>query len=443
VAGSELARAFQANADALQNLGAMQAQMLQALGRSDRSEMMLASTQTLNETFRHLTLIQRELLGRLERTADAGKRSGRAVPMLLLGLMAVVVMATYVIVDVAQQAIDKNDPRVITEHALATLQQERAEAGKSSDAEATRVREELRAEEEKRRGLEAQLTRERDERDAVQREATLKETELAGLRHQFTTAQNEALKVPSLESEIRDLASKVAVGEPRMRSLQEELEEQRRENSRLRKKIAGGRLGFPEDDAATEPEPAAAKPGATTPHAFPPPAPDGREPARTPPATGPGAPPAATHTATPTVPPGPAPAPTPPPTRELEGTRDPRTLSDVRSRLNQLFDAAGSKRPEYWQVMRVDAVTQDRLKGVIVNRYDADARLIESVEAREAFVWVERDNRRVMLELRQGERVSGSQRTPLADGKFQTVLAEGEALAQVFAASGLRLIGSR
>jgi hypothetical protein len=93
--------------------------------------------------------------------------------------------------------------------------------------------------------------------------------------------------------------------------------------------------------------------------------------------------------------------------------------------------------------MRVDAVTTDRLKGVIMNRYDAEARLIESVEAREAFVWVERDNRRVMLELRQGERVSGGQRMPLAEGKFQTLLGEGEAISQVFASSGLRLIGSR
>jgi YD repeat-containing protein len=108
-----------------------------------------------------------------------------------------------------------------------------------------------------------------------------------------------------------------------------------------------------------------------------------------------------------------------------------------------MFDAAGSKRPEYWQVMRVDAVTQDRLKGVIMNRYDAEGRLVESVEAREAFVWVERDQRRVMLELRQGESVVEGRRKPLADGKFQTVLGEGEAISQVFAASGLRLIGSR
>ena len=65
--GSELARAFQANAEALQGLGNLQTQLIEALQRSDRSELVLASTQTLNETFRGLSLIQRELLRVLER----------------------------------------------------------------------------------------------------------------------------------------------------------------------------------------------------------------------------------------------------------------------------------------------------------------------------------------------------------------------------------------
>jgi hypothetical protein len=440
-AGAELARAFQANADALGRLGQMQAEMMQALARNDRSEMMLASTQSLNETFRHLTLIQRELLGRLEHGVADTKRAGRAVPLLLLGLMAVVVLATYVIVDVARQAIDRNDPRAITEHAMALMQKEREEAAGDAEADEQRIRAELRSEEDKRRALEAQVDRERDERAEAQREVTLKDTELAGLRHQFTTAQTEALKVPSLESEIRDLASKVAVSEPRTRALQEELDEARRENNRLRKKIAGEALGFPADDPDVErPAPKAPEP-TPPPNAFPPPAPVGatESPAPGPPPNGTVSAPAAPPAATPAAPP----APTPPAARETEGSRDPRVLADVRSRLNRMLDAAGSQRPEYWQVMRVDAVTLDRLKGVIVNRYDADARLIESVEAREAFVWVERDKRRVMLELRQGERVVGAARTPLPDGKFQAVLAEGEALTQVFAASGLRLIGSR
>jgi hypothetical protein len=111
--------------------------------------------------------------------------------------------------------------------------------------------------------------------------------------------------------------------------------------------------------------------------------------------------------------------------------------------LNQLFDAAGNRRPEYWQIMRVDAVTSDRLRGVIVNRYDAEHRQLDSIEAKEALVWVERDKRRVMLELRQGERVVGAQHTPLPDGKHQVVIAEGEAITQVFAASGLKLIAVR
>jgi hypothetical protein len=56
---------------------------------------------------------------------------------------------------------------------------------------------------------------------------------------------------------------------------------------------------------------------------------------------------------------------------------------------------------------------------------------------------VERDKRRVMLELKQGESVVQGRRKPLADGKFQAVIGEGEPISQVFASSGLRLIGSR
>lgn len=421
--GGDLARAFHANAEALRGLGALQAQLLEALQRNDRSELVLASTQGLNESFRHLTLIQRELLGRLERGGEQVQRAGRAVPLLLLGLVAVVVLATYVLVDLGQQFIDRNDPRGLTDHAVARMQEVRDEATRTTSADLERSRAEVAAAEERRQALERQLDQERLEHAQAQRDLGAREAELEGLRRQFGAAQNQALTIPSLESEIKDLTLKVASGEPRLKQLEQDLDEARRENGRLRRRIAGSALGMPDEEVASAP-PAV-------------PAPRAPEPARAPPSA-------------PAAPEGPAPSAVPPPEdaaaprAEAEGgVTDPRVLADVRTRLNQLLEAAGNRRADYWQVMRVDALGRDRLQGVILTRYASDGRVLERIEAREAQVWVERDQRRVVIDVRQGERVVAGQRTALPEGKVQTVVAEGEAITQIFAASGLRLIGSR
>src|SRR5262245_30574070 len=146
----------------------MQADMLQALTRSDRSEMMLASTQTLNDTFRHLMLIQRELLGRLERAEARPPSGGRAVPLLLLGLMAIVVLATYAVLESNRHSQPQEDAAVLTERAIELLRQERADAASVSDGDAKRVKKELEEREERHRALESQLDREREEHLAAQ-----------------------------------------------------------------------------------------------------------------------------------------------------------------------------------------------------------------------------------------------------------------------------------
>ena len=422
-ASSELARAFQANAAALEGLGAMQARMVQALERNDRSEMILASTQTLNETFRHLTTIQRERLARMERGADDTRRASRAVPLLLLGITAVVVFLGYFVIDLLQQSLEKNDPRLYTTAAVETIKEVEQQATAKNEAELQRMKAELAENEDRRRDLERRLDDERAAQAQTQRDLGESRAELDGLRGQMGSAQRQVLTIPTLEGRIRELESEQLTREPRLKRMEEDLEAERRENARLRKKIGSAAIGLPDEEPGAPPFPAPS-PAAPTPAGKPTP-----EPAPTP----------APKEPTPATP-TPAETAKPP---EFEGTRDPRVLNDVRNRLNQMFDAAGNRRPDYWQIMRVDAVASDRLRGVIVHRYDTERRQLESIEAREVLVWVERDARRVMLELRQGERTVGGLRTPLPDGKLQVVLAEGESITQVFAASGLRLIGIR
>lgn len=88
-APNDLVQAFRLNAEALHRLEALQGELARAVQRSDRSELVLQSTQALNETFRGLATIQRSLLERLEAPV-AAKRS-RLVPLAVLGLLVVLV----------------------------------------------------------------------------------------------------------------------------------------------------------------------------------------------------------------------------------------------------------------------------------------------------------------------------------------------------------------
>lgn len=88
-APNDLVQAFRLNAEALHRLEALQGELARAVQRSDRSELVLQSTQALNETFRGLATIQRSLLERLEAPV-AAKRS-RLVPLAVLGLLLVLV----------------------------------------------------------------------------------------------------------------------------------------------------------------------------------------------------------------------------------------------------------------------------------------------------------------------------------------------------------------
>ena len=74
----DLAVAFRTSAEAIDGVRTLQGELVQALKRQDRSELVLRSTEALNESFRNLGAVQRELLERLDRDKKSGP--GRIVP---------------------------------------------------------------------------------------------------------------------------------------------------------------------------------------------------------------------------------------------------------------------------------------------------------------------------------------------------------------------------
>jgi hypothetical protein len=122
--------------------------------------------------------------------------------------------------------------------------------------------------------------------------------------------------------------------------------------------------------------------------------------------------------------------------------RDRGTVEQVRTTLNQLLDGARARRPDSWTLARVDGVAPDRLRGVVAQRLDPSGQVLETVEAREAYFWVDRAARRVQLELVEGVRTVGTQRGEFLKGRMEAVIAEGDA-AMVFARSGLQVLRER
>ncbi len=481
----ELATAFTANAQALEGVGALQVQLLEALKRSDRSELVLASAQGLNDSFRSLGAIQKALLEQLEKLrGPAVAPAGRAVPLLLLGLCAVVMLATWALVGAIRDfGSAQPDARLITEHTAQLLQSGRDEAAEGARHEAQRLQSQVKDGEERVRTLQERLDAEREEGAQHQRELSAKESELDALRRQAAAAQNEALKMMSLENEIKLLSADAALVDPRIRGLERELEEQRRDNTQLRKRIASSEMGYaeaPDPPPSSAPPPGASRPSAPTAVPLPertasggpvvrvtrpldpaePPTVSyegGAEPGPTtvPPAWSPPPSPATAFAPPPPLgaasggdgPPAPASLPGQRPMAaearsEPPSSRDPALVEQVRTTFNTLLEGARARRPDYWTFARVDGVAHDRLRGVVAQRHDSTGRVLETVEAREALVWVDQAAKRVTLELVEGVRTIEGQRGDFREGRMEAVVADGEAVA-LFTQSGLRQVRTR
>lgn len=456
---ADLEAAFLANAQALEGVSTLQARLMEALQRGDRSELVLANVKGLNEAFRGLCTVQERLLERLSQPPQGP--GARMVPLLLLGLCAVMVLCTWaLVVAIRGDGAGAREGTLEAEQLAGLLQTGREEATRSAREEVERLSAQLGESEQRARTLQERLDAEREAAAARVRDLGAKEAEVDGLRRQAAAAQGEALRLVALQDEIRLLTQESALVEPRMRGLERELEEQRRDNTELRKRLAAQAMGLEGLPRAASPEgvpgpvrepvreaPAAAVPAAPLPPASPL-TPEGRPrnlarrepsaPAVVPePEPSPGAP------SRPVAPPavrGSEEALEPSPAGPV--SRDPQALEQVRGSVNALLGGAASRRPDGWTLARIDGVAQDRLRGVRAERRTAGGLLLETVEAAEALFTVDRITRRVTLELVQGQRSLPDGRGVARESRIEAVVAEGEAAA-LFERAGLRVVRVR
>lgn len=417
---ADLARAFRANAEALGALRDLQGEMVEVLRRGDRSELVLQNTQALNEAFRNLALIQRELLTQI----SAPRPRSPLVPLLLLGLLAVVLAGVWVLLDAIERRAPGPagpDPLALAARERDAWKEGRNEGAAQSERELRRL--EQRAEEAEARREEAQrlLDARQAELDEVARARRAAEQEREELAARVRHAQQEVLAHQALEDEVNALAGRLAVTDQELRHAMAELAKKRSENEMLRKKAVDYGLDLaPDPDASRAPRTA-----------------PGQDPR----------PPAAP--AEPAEPAGPAAAPgareaLPPPLLKRDGPllRDEQLTDRVRERLNQLLRVSGPPGGESWHVTRLDGVAKDRLADVIALRYDAQGRLLDHIEAREVRIAYDRAARRVEFHFLGGDRVSQSARQPLPAEGLRVPMATGEA-ARLWAGSGLTMVEVR
>ncbi|MHC5011871.1 MAG: hypothetical protein ACYTG6_13155, partial [Planctomycetota bacterium] len=403
--------AFRSSAEAMEGVRQLQAELVQALKRQDRSELVLQSTQALNDTFRSLSTIQRALVERLEAGPSHGGVN-RVIPLMLLGLLVVFLGGIYVVLDVIEQArADRPaaDPGALESRALEAYREGLQEGGAQAARDVDRLESQLRQMAEREQALRENLDREgasQAERDARIRAL---EEERESIARQLLAAQNEMLAKRALEEELRAANSRLAVMNPKLEELERDIANERAENTRLRKWLAGLGAGLP------EPDPAAA---AGTGSDLPLPRTDGSLPPG-----GTDTPPGEMRTAT-------------------NIDREPLLLDRIRTRLNNLLRASGRGQADTWQVTRLDGVSTEQLYGVVASRYDSTGRLLDYVQAEELAIWVHRDQRRVEFEFRNGNIVFQGTPTPFRGGNLRRVVAENE-LTRVWGQSGFPFVKSR
>lgn len=403
----ELALALRSSVETMHGVRDLQAELVHSLKRQDRSELVLQSTQALNDTFRSLATIQRELMNRLEAPQRSGG-GGRVVPLLLLGLLVVFLGGVFVVLDVLDQMrAERPDTVLIADQAsqrtLEAFRDGKAEGGDEADLALSRLQDQLQQMEDRERALRLKIDAETGSRGELEAEIRGLEMERDGLAAQIRAAQSEILARRAVEEELRSVNGKLAVMEPRVFELEATIASEKAETARLRARLGALGLGYPDPgeggDAADGPAPET-RPVET---------------ADKPPPEVPG--------------------------RQIQ--RDPVLLDKIRNRLNQMLDQTSQGQKDLWQVTRIDGVHADGLEGVIALRYDrASGRLIEQVQARDLDLWVDRNVRSVQLEFRNGRSATGAGSTPFPGGTFRQTVANGD-MTRVWSQSGMTFLRFR
>lgn len=470
----ELARAFQANAEALQGINEVHARLAESLERSDRSELVLQSTGALNDTFRNLTHVQRALLDEVK-TKDK-KGSGRLVPLMLIGLLVVFLGGIYAVVVALEnrpaappseaRGLGAEDIEIAANKRMAIFQEGRNKGLEEGERERRRLRDAH----DELRGQIQQLRGDLDESNKLvltlegKRAAFESEREVLADRIRELGHAKEASK--ALKERIQRIEADRIQLEARLEAAELEVERVRSDNLRLRTRMAAEMAGLPKEAIEALDDEDAGE-GETKAEADQPvdlPKPDEKkdaDPSTVPPpatmtpgdpkSTGPE--PAKPGTATPgSVTPG-----TVTPGRETgdvpaaEGSdgrrtedyivRTPARRDSVRRVMNQLMGASASPGRPIWRVAGIGGLNSQYLADVTLRQYDAGGGLVQVVEAKKMFIAVDESARTVDLIVRDGKQTSRSGgEAALPEGGARIRLATGDALARMWRGSGLKMI---
>ncbi|MBL9089131.1 MAG: hypothetical protein JNM10_18475 [Planctomycetia bacterium] len=381
-----LAAAFQANAEALRRSQEMQAELGRALQRGDRSEVMVQTTGALNETFKGLTQVQRSLVSRIDASERSAKEGRWFLPILVLGAMAVLGGALFLVVrrmgELERGVVGTGDTATqLTLQFDKGVEAGRRDAAVAADAERAAL---LGRIERAAADLKAALAA-RDERAAAAKQAS---DDLASAQAEVLAARGEALRSRALEAELTRLRGEAALRDPEVERLKRELADEKVTTAGLRKKLG---------EVATGRATAAGDPPAADPSAVPDPA---------------------------------APA------------ADRRDVDRARRMLNELLQGTSPAGGDYVQLAKVGSASAERLTDVMATTYAANGRVLSFIKARSARVVVDRTSRRVELVFDEGSLEMGGQSVPFPDGTFRKVVAEGDAITR-WMSSGLLFVQTR
>ncbi len=484
----EIAQAFRLNAEALHTLKEMQGDLARQVQRGDRSELVLQSTQSLNETFRNLSSVQQELLRRLH-AGDAKRGGGPLIPLMLLGLLVVFLGGIWIVLDEMQRQ-KPTDPELapaeVVRRERAAFNDGRQAGGEHAENEVRRLQESVEEAKARSRVLQTEIdsrVSRISELDQAKRTAELERDDFAS---QVRRAQSEMMAKRVLEEEVGSLKLQLEAANRAALDAEHERDLQRRKNAFLRERMADYGMGFREDDPPWRPDRAAGAPpdgmapvGPTREKAKdsnlllakakldamggkapgrrdpsgsasddrPGEAPIDREASSVPPANyGASAKPA---TAKPAAPRGAAyggdrPGALPPPILRGRSGVDANTTSveRVRAHLNGLLRGADGAGGAGWRIQSIKEVTSDRLGGVVMVRTDAGGRMVESVEATQVGIALDRSRRQVEFAFLDGVRLVSGQRLRLPQAGSRVVVAEGTQ-SQAWNTSSLRVIQKR
>ncbi len=427
----ELARAFQSNATALKGINEIHADLARAIKRGDRSELVVQSTTALNETFRNLTSVQQSLLAQMKAVQDSQRRSP-LLPLMLLGVLAVVLLGTWLIVrQIQRSGVSTHEiAQMRSEHdkVVLTSYKDGIERGQIDvKAQLDRLQEEF--DKTQQRYLLAAEDRDaaQSEVDRLERSQRSLSAERDEMAQRAVKAQNEAMARKVVENELRSAKADLIVSERKLEQAELDTAKARQRNEDLLKRLASDAIGLRGDDSKfrvtrgnerdTGPV-VSADPLGNAPAGV---APEAPMPMR----GGTPFPGRGGDVAPDRQPSGPDMTTQPPPpsgypplvdgnpgAQSNELNRDPSMSTAVQEQVNTLLRAVG-RGNNYWQLASLGGYNDRKLGEVTLHRYGPDSVLQGSIEAKDLQIITNKTRGTVDFVVSGGRRVIGPRNEPL------------------------------